>query len=170
MIIRTVFIALFLFALASTGFGQDRVSDSQTMREILTEIRGIHEDVRATESTQILLTELEMQQSVVNRTTETVDSTRSKLLDVQRDQKLEKSELERAEDHLSQASDTDEQKHIAQEIERHKTNIAALKTEESNRATTLEQMEQRLQNEQDSLENIEKELNAIVARLRPSSK
>ena len=60
MTIRTMFVALFLFALATTGFGQDRESDSQTLREILTEIRGIHEDVRVTESTQILLTELEM--------------------------------------------------------------------------------------------------------------
>jgi hypothetical protein len=170
MTIRTVFIALFLFAIAATGFGQDRASDSQTMREILTEIRGIHEDVRVTESTQILLTELEMQQSVVNRATENADSARSKLLDVQRDQKLEASELEHAEDHLSQATDTDEKKHFAEETERRKENIATLKIEESNRATTLEQMEQRLQNEQDSLENIKRELNAIVVRLRPGSK
>jgi hypothetical protein len=170
MSIRTVFIALFLFALAAPGFGQDRESDSQTMREILAEIRGIHEEVRVTETTQILLTELEMQQSVVNRETQNVDSARSKLLDIQRDQKRVAGELELAEDRLSQASDSDKQKAISDEIERHKANIAALKIEESGRETTLQQMEQRLQTEQDSLENIEKELNAIIARLRPSSK
>jgi hypothetical protein len=170
MTIRTVFIASVLFALATTGFGQDRESDSQTMREILTEIRGIHEDVRASESTQILLTELEMQQSVVNRATENVDNARSKLQDIQRGQQLESSEVEHDENHLSQTSDPDEKKHFREEIERHKANIAALKIEEGNRATTLERMEQRLQNEQDSLANIEKELNAIIARLRPSNK
>jgi chromosome segregation ATPase len=140
------------------------------MREILAEIRGIHEEVRVTETTQILLTELEMQQSVVNRETQNVDSARSKLLDIQRDQKRVAGELELAEDRLSQASDSDKQKAISDEIERHKANIAALKIEESGRETTLQQMEQRLQTEQDSLENIEKELNAIIARLRPSSK
>src|SRR3984893_15527393 len=110
---RRALIALFLLALATTGFGQNRESDSQTMREILTEIRGIHEDMRVTETTQILLTEFEMQQSVVNRATEKVDSTRTKLLEIQRDQKLVTSDLERAEDHLRRASDTDERKHVA---------------------------------------------------------
>jgi hypothetical protein len=170
MTIRTAFIALFLFAIAAAGFGQDRPSDSQTMKEILAEIRAIHEEVKVTESTQILLTELEMQQGVVNQGTQNADGARSKLLEIQRDQKLEATELERAEDRLSQATDADEKKHFADEIERRKGNIAALKIEETNRATTLEQMEQRLQSEQDSLENIEKELNAIIARLRPASK
>jgi transcription initiation factor TFIIIB Brf1 subunit/transcription initiation factor TFIIB len=100
---RKVFIAVFMSALAVAGFGQDRESDSQTLREILSEVRGIHEEVRVTETTQILLTELEMQQSVVNRATENVDSARSKLLDVQRGQKLVVSGLEHAEDQLNQA-------------------------------------------------------------------
>jgi chromosome segregation ATPase len=170
MTIRTVFTAFFLFAAAVTSFGQDRESDSQTLREILTEIRGIHEDVRVTESSQILLTELQMQQGVVNRATENVDSARSKLLDIQRDQKQVASELEHAEDQLSQASETDEKNHFAAEIERLKANIASLKVEESGCATTLQQMEQRLQAAQGSVEDIEKELNEIIARVRPSGK
>ena len=140
------------------------------MREILAEIRGIHEEVRVTETTQILLTELEMQQSVVTRATENVDSARSKLLDIQRDRKLVANDLEHAEDRLSQVSDAGEKKAISDEIERYKGNMAALKMEESGRETALQQMEQRLRTEQDSLENIEKELNAIVARLSSSSK
>jgi chromosome segregation ATPase len=170
MKMRIVFTASFLFALAVTGFGQDRESDSQTLRQILVEIRGIHDDVRVTESTQILLTELEMQQSVVNRDTENADNARSKLLDVQRDQKLTASELEHAEDNLSQASKPDEQKHFADEVERLKGNIAALKIEESGRVATLQEMEQRLQTAQDSLQDIEKELNEIITRVRPGTK
>jgi len=167
---RTGFTAFFLFALALTSFGQDRESDSQTLRQILAEIRGIHEDVRVTESTQILLTELEMQQSVVNRATENADNARSKLLDLQRDQKLVAGELEHAEDSLSQASKPEEQKHLSDEVERLKGNIAALKIEESSRATTLQEMEQRLQTAQDRLQDIQKELDEIIARVRPSSK
>jgi chromosome segregation ATPase len=127
-------------------------------------------DDRLSESTQILLTELEMQQSFVNRATENVDSARSKLQDVRRDQKLEAGEVEHDEDHLSQASDPDEKKHFSEEIERHKANIATLKIEKGNRATALQEMEQRLQTAQDSLQDIEKELNEIIARVRPSSK
>ena len=91
-IVSTGFIVL---AFALTGYAQDRESDSQTLRQILVEIRAIHEDIRATESTQILLTELQMQQGVVNRATENADNARSRLLDIQRDQKMIASELER---------------------------------------------------------------------------
>jgi hypothetical protein len=87
MTIRTALAVFLLFALTSTGFGQSRDADLQTTREILAEIRGIHEDMRIAQSTQILLMEFEMQQSVVNRATENVDSARAKLLDIQRDQK-----------------------------------------------------------------------------------
>jgi chromosome segregation ATPase len=167
---RTVVTAFFLFALAATGFSQDRESDSQTLRQILVEIRGIHEDVRLTESTQILLTELEMQQGVVNRATENADNARSKLVDLQRDQKLTASELEHAEENLSRASKPDEQEHFAVEVERLKGNVAALKIEESGRAANLQQMEQRLQTAQDSLQDIEKELNEIISRVRPNNK
>ena len=111
-----------------------------------------------------------MQQSVVNRETQNVDSARSHLLEIQRAQKLVAGDLEHAEDRLSQASDSGEKKAISDEIERHKANMAALKIEEGGRETTLQQMEQRLQTAQDNLENIEKELNAIIARLRPNSK
>jgi DNA polymerase I-like protein with 3'-5' exonuclease and polymerase domains len=170
MTIRILFITLFLSAIASTGFGQDREADSQTLREILTEIRGIHEEVRVTESTQILLTELEMQQSIVNRAAENVDSERSKLLEIERDQKRGTSELERTEDRLSQAKDQQEQKAIADDIERQKANIAALKIEEGGRAAALQQLEQRLQSAHDNLEDTQRELNEIIARLRPGSK
>jgi chromosome segregation ATPase len=170
MTMRIVFIGAFVSALAVTGFGQDPQSDLQTLREILVEVRGIHEEVRMTESTQILLAELEMQQSVVNRATESADSARSRLLDVQRDQKLVASDLQHAEDQLNQASNPEDRKHIDEEIDRLKGNIAALKLEESGRATTLQQMEQRLQSAQDSLDDIEKELNEIVVRLHPTGK
>jgi septal ring factor EnvC (AmiA/AmiB activator) len=79
-------------------------------------------------------------------------------------------DLQRAEDHLSRSSDADERKRISEEVERNKSNIAAMTTEERGRTTTLEQMEQQLQTAQDSLEQIESELNAIIARLRPSGK
>ena len=46
------------------GFGQATAqADSQTLQAILVEIRGLHNDVRLSETTQILLTELEMQQT-----------------------------------------------------------------------------------------------------------
>jgi hypothetical protein len=170
MTIRKALIALFWLTFAATGFAQNRESDSQTLREILVEIQAIHDDMRVTQRTQIVLTEYEMQQSVVNHATENVDNARAKLVDIQRDEKLIASDVGHAEDQLSEASDPDEKKHIAEVIERDKANIAAAKIEERERTTTLQQMEERLQTAQDSLDNIQNELNAIISRLRPSAK
>jgi chromosome segregation ATPase len=162
--------ALIWFAVAATGFGQNQEPDPQGLKEILAEIRAIHADIRVTETTQILLTELEMQQSVVNRATESFDNARTRLVDIQRDQKLEATELQRAEDHQNEASTDDERKHFAEEIERHKSNLAALKIEDRERTATLQQMEDRLQTAQDALDKIQNELNGIISRMRPADK
>ena len=50
------------------GFGQTPTqTDSQTLQAILVEMRGLHNDVRMSQTTQILLTELEVQQTAVTR-------------------------------------------------------------------------------------------------------
>ena len=154
MRIQAVLVALFWIALIAPSLGQAKESDSQTLQAILVEIRGIHEEIRTTETTQILLTELEMQQSVVNRATENVDSARSRLLDVQRDQKMVVGEVGRTEDRLSRASTPEEKDALTQEMERLKANVAALKVEEQGRATTLQEMQERLKTAQDNLDSI----------------
>jgi len=170
MTIGRALVACCCFALVAPSSAQNHEPNSQTLQEILAEIKAIHEDMRVTESTQILLAELEMQQAVVNRATENVDAARSRLSDVQRDQKLVANELARAEERLDKSSNEDEKKSLTDEIERHKGNAAALKLEEQRRMTTLQEMEERLKTAQDSLETINRELSTMIARFRPSGK
>ena len=170
VIIGRVLVACCCFALVVPGSAQNRDPNSQTLQEILTELKAIHEDMRVTESTQILVAELEMQQAVVNRATENADAARSRLSDVQRDQKLVANELARAEERLDKSTNEDEKKSLNDEIERHKGNAAALKLEEQRRMTTFQEMEERLKTAQDSLETINRELSATIARLRPSAR
>ena len=170
MTIGRVVVACCCFALAVPSSAQNREPNSQTLQEILTEIKAIHEDMRVTESTQILLAELEMQQAVVNRATENVDAERSRLSDVQRNQKLVALDLGRTEERLDKSTNEDEKKSLTEEVERHKGNAAALKLEEQRRMTTLQEMEERLKTAQDSLETINRELSTMIARLRPSGK
>ncbi|HKO10716.1 MAG TPA: hypothetical protein VJV22_02015, partial [Acidobacteriaceae bacterium] len=66
MTIRPLLLAILSFAAAIPCPAQTAPSDSQTLQSILSEIRAIREEVKTTETTQILLTELQMQQSVVN--------------------------------------------------------------------------------------------------------
>ena len=158
--------ALVVFLLVGTllSSAQNRQTDSQTLQEILGELKAIHADMQATESTQILIAELEMQQGVVNRATENLDQARERLSDMQRDLKMAGTDLAMAQNHLDQTSNPDERKHVADDIDRLKMNMAALKEEEQRRAMTQQDMHQRLKAADDRLDDIESELNAVVAR------
>jgi len=46
------------FVMVAPCFGQNSQSDSQTLQAILNELKQIHEEIRVTETTQILLAEL----------------------------------------------------------------------------------------------------------------
>ena len=79
MMIRTACVAMLALVIVVPCCGQTSQGDSQTFQAILTEIREIHEELRVTETTQILLAEMEMQQSQVNRAQQRVDEAQSKL-------------------------------------------------------------------------------------------
>jgi hypothetical protein len=155
--IMTIRPALVVFLLVGTlrSPAQNRQTDSQTLQEIFGELKAIHEDMRATESTQILIAELEMQQGVVNRATENLDQARERLSDVQRDLKMAGADLAMAQNHLDQISNPDERKHIADDYDRLKMNMTTLKEEEQRRAMTQQDMQQRLKAAEDRLDDIE---------------
>jgi len=142
-------------------------SDSKTLQAILTEVQGIHDDIRATETAQILLAELEMEQGTVNRASQRLEDARSKLVQVQKDQKVVAADLEAAEDRLNQASDSAEQKALTQDVERLKSNLAALKSDEQARSSTRQEAQDQLRIAQDALDSTQNELNTIVKRFSP---
>ena len=170
MLIRMVMAGFVCLTVVHAGIAQSRNTDSQTLREILLEIRAIHEDMRVTETTQLLVAELEMQQGVVNRATESADNARAKLSDVRIEQKHIETELEAVQEHRDKASNADERNALSNEIERQRSNLAELRNVERDRTATLQQMEQRLQAAQDKLAGIEDELGAAVSRLGPIRK
>lgn len=163
-------VAFFLLTVVGVGAGQTQDSDSQTLRQILVELRAIHEDMRVTETTQLLVAEFETQQSVVNRATENADSARSRLNENRLGQKQVTADSNRAQEQLDKATNEEERNALAQEIDRDNSNLAMLKTVERDLTTTLQEMEQRLQNAQDRLDTIESDLNAAVSRFSSTSK
>ena len=170
MISRVVSLSLLWLLVVVGGAGQTLSSDSEVLRQILGELRAIHEDMRVSETTQLLVAELEMQQAVVNHATEDADNARTKLNEVHQDQKHIAAELNHAEDQLDKASNPDERNALAQQIEQHKSNLAELKMAERDWNTTQQDKELRLQNAQDKLASIESELNSAISRLGPIKK
>src|SRR5579864_5536683 len=113
MLIRSVVAGLICLTVVNAAMGQSRDTDLQTLREILAELRAIHEDMRVTETTQLLVAELEMQQGVVNRATENVDNARSKLNDIHADQKHIETVLENEQEAIDKMANADEKNSLS---------------------------------------------------------
>jgi len=77
--------------------GQGPESDLQTLREILVELRAIHEDMRASEATELLVAELQIQQGAVNRATEGTYNAQAKINEINQDQEHADADLDRLE-------------------------------------------------------------------------
>ena len=151
-------------------FGQTRDRDSQTLHDVLAELGAIHDDLRVSETTQLLVAEQGIQQNVVSRDTESVDTASAKLDEVRRIEKQEADHLEQAEDRLDKTTNADERNKLSGEIAAEKSNIPALKEAEHDCSVTLQSMEQRLQSAQDKLASIEAEISTAMSRIAPTTK
>jgi len=170
MVTRVVLVAFLSLIPGVPSFGQTRDRDSETLHEILAELRAIHDDMRVSETTQLLVAELGIQQNVVSRNTESVDSASAKLNDVRRIEKQETDQLEQAEDRLDKTTNEAERNNLSGQIEAEKSNIIALKAAERDCSMTLQNTEQRLQSAQDKLASIEAELSTAMSRIAPTTK
>lgn len=163
---RAALIAILSLIATAVGHAQNQDTDSQTLKAILVELRAIHQDMQVTETTQLLVAELQMQQAVVSRATESADSARERLDNMHRNQQQLVSELAHLQDQADKATNADEKSALSRDIDRIKSNNDLLKTAEHDSATNLQDMQQRLRDAQDKLAGIEAELSAAISRLR----
>lgn len=170
MLSRVAFFAFLCSTALAPCFGQSHDTDSQTLRDILSELRAMHQDMRVTETTQLLVAELELQQGVVNRATENADSARGKLNDIHHDQMQLTADLKKTQDLLDRSTDENERKALSADLDQRTANLSELKVVERDATTTLQDMQQRLQNAQDKLAEIESEMSAAISRLQPLPK
>src|ERR1035441_859223 len=90
------------------GLGQTPTqTDSQTLQAILVEMRALHNDVRLGQTTQILLTEMEVQRGVVDKALDKRDSARSRVSQLQSTEKnfaaqIAQNDDNRSEEHTSE--------------------------------------------------------------------
>ena len=170
MAVRAVLLTIVLAFAALSASAQAGQSDSQTLQAILSELRAIHEEMKTTESSQILLTELQMQQNVVNRAAQHVEEMQAKLSDVRGEQKNDAGELNRLKEQLDRATDQQQVKDFSDKIAELKANISALDAMEQDRSASLDTAQQKLRDAQSSLDEIEDQLSSIVKRMTSPSK
>ena len=147
--------------------GQAIQTDSQTLQAILVEMRGLHNDVRLSETTQILLTELGIQQTAVNRASQRRDTLKSDVAQIQAQQKNIALELAQFEEKDRGTIDPAQKKQLTQMQEQRRSYLAIMKTQDQDRANDLQEAESALRKEQDSLAVIQDQLNDVVKKLQP---
>lgn len=88
---RSVVAFIALLISAGTSAAQTKSTDSQTLESILEEVRQLRQDLRtvteAAKKAQILVYRVQMQEGVVRRWQDRVDDTRSKITQIQHEEK-----------------------------------------------------------------------------------
>jgi hypothetical protein len=159
--------AVVMMAILSSG--TLRAQDSDILQSILSEMRSMHNDVRLGQTTQILLTELELQQTQVNRAMQKRDDAKSRLTQVQDNQKNTAVQITRFNDNLDTITDPQQKKQMAQSLDMLKQQLVNFKTQEQDRSNEVQEAENALRKEQDTLEGIQEQLNAVVKKLQSAS-
>jgi hypothetical protein len=153
------------------GLGQTPTqTDSQTLQAILVEMRALHNDVRLGQTTQILLTEMEVQRGVVDKALEKRDNARSRVSQLQSTEKNFTAQIAQNEENAkSMTLDPVQQKRIADQVQMLKSNMVLFKGQEDDAANTQQDAEIQLRKEQETLDGIQDQLNDVVKKLQPGS-
>jgi chromosome segregation ATPase len=161
--------ALALLTLLSVTplFGQTNQPDSQTLQQILVEIRGWHNDFRLNTTTQILLTEYQLQQGVVTRATQHRDDLRSKLTQIQSNLKMYTTQITQNEDKADKTFDPAEKQQLAGMAANVKSFLESMKKQEQDTTSDLQDAESALAKEQNMLSGIQARLDDVVKQLQP---
>jgi len=133
-------------------------------------MRGIHNDVRLGQTTQILLTEMEVQRGVVDKAVEKRDGQRNRVSQLQLNEKNFAVQIEQDDENLKTTLDPVLQKRLADQQQNLKQNMANFKTQEQDAASALQDAESTLRKEQETLSGIQDQLNEVVKKLQPVDK
>ena len=144
-------------------------TDSQTLQAILVEMRALHNDVRLSQTTQILLTEMEVQRGVVDKALEKRDSARSRVSQLQMNEKNFAAQIAQNEENAKATLDAVQQKRMADQETMLKANMANFKSQEDDATSAALDADTALRKEQDKLDGIQDQLNDVVKKLQPGS-
>jgi Zn-dependent peptidase ImmA (M78 family) len=161
------FALLAIFSVPQSFSQTPTQTDSETLQAILVEMRGIHNDVRLSQTTQILLTELQVQHGVVDKAMERRDSARGKVSQMQMNERNFAAQIAQDEDNAKSTMDPAQQKRLTDQEANLKTALASLKGQEDDAANAVEDAENALRKEQETLSGIQAQLDEVVKKLQP---
>ena len=171
---RLSFLPLALF-LASTALAQTNPTDSDTLKSLLTEVRLLRHDLQTTtvaaQRAQILVYRAQAQESVARRMQERVDDTRSKLAQIQFEQRNRASSVKQVEEKRSRSETTTaEQKELEGVLVQIKARFDADANREQETQAKLIEAEEQLRLEQAKLGGLQDQLDQLEKQLESSER
>lgn len=153
----------------STGFGQSTPTDSQTLQALLNEVHQLRQDLQTTtvaaQRAQILLYRVQAQESAVRHIQERVDDTRSKLTQIQAEEKRLTANLKQITDSLDHDENPASRKQSEQIIARFKALLETQSVNEQEAQTRLTEAQEQLRIEQAKLSELENQLDRLEKAL-----
>src|SRR5215831_3576015 len=146
-------------------------ADTRTLEALLSEVRALRQDLRASlnrsQSMQILLARLQIQQGVTTRATDRLNNARQKRLDTQFHQKELGLEQKGIEDSLP-APDPQQQSDLLDRLNHVKSDLEVTGHQVQQQQTAELQAEKELREEQDKLNALETQLDELVQSMGDS--
>ena len=153
---------------------QSKPTDSQTLEQILSELRQIRQDLRTfvgtAQKSQILASRIQTQQGVILRLHDRIETIRSTVTQVRSEEKILSAEMKRAEEALSRAENERIRKELEETISRLKAAVETQASVEQENQTKLVEAEDLLKLEQAKLDHWQDELDKLVRALEESSR
>jgi hypothetical protein len=161
-----------LLLMSAYTLGQTAPSDSQTLQSLLSEVRGLRRDLQVslnrTQSMQILLARLQLQEGAVARASDHFNDARQKLLDTQLRLKDGALKLKRLEDDIGNAQNPQQQADFQNDMKRLQSDLEVGGNMAQQQQTTEAEAQRQLHDEQDKLSAIEGQLDELVRSMATS--
>ena len=154
-----------LFLLANTGFSQTSKPDSQIQQQILDELRAIHRDLRATTTLQLLLAELQLAQTSVDRATQRRDALKGQVTQLEADEKTAQADVARIQAGLETSSNPDLKKQFVGRLEELKEGLRNLTVQKEAKSELLQDTEGQLRTARAELEDVQAQLSDLTKKL-----
>jgi chromosome segregation ATPase len=172
---RWAFLLPMLLLLPARAAGQGAPKDSQTLQDLLAEVRQLRQELQTTtiavERAQILLYRVRSQQEAVAQATQRLDQMRSQLGETRARQKEMSGQLKWWQEAVEAGKiSAAQQKEVEEQIPPLKARIEALGLEEQERLAKEAEAEQRLRDEQAKLAELESQLDHLDAELQKAGR
>jgi chromosome segregation ATPase len=164
---RACFLTFMVLGTISAASGQTTSTDSQTLQALLTEVRELRHDLKVslarTQTAQILLSRLQIQEVAVTRASQHLDDARSKLAEVRLVLKSEAAQIRHLEEDEPNANETPVQ--VAEALKQAKSDFEAATDLEQKRQGIESDAELQLRSAQDKLGALETQLDELVKEI-----